>query len=285
MALVTLDYLMKKAMKGNYAIGAFNFFTYENLIGIGLAAQRKNSPVIAMASVGAMKIMGEKGTVGACYGVARDYDVDMVLHLDHATDYDLIRRCVDNGFTSVMIDASSKVYQENVDITAQVVEYAAKYGVSVEAELGHVGGQEDHIKVDEREALFTVPEDAKRFIKDTGVDALAIAVGTVHGFYKSEPKLDFPRIARIHELVPTIPLVLHGGTGVSDDDFKKAIQLGVRKINVGTELKVHGVFDVSKQAYASDSGSDPRSVSVKVIEACAKIVESRIDVIGSVGKL
>ncbi len=284
MALVTLDYVMKRAMKGGYAVGAFNFFTLENLLGIGLAASRKNSPVIAMASVGAMKVMGEKTTVGACRGMAEDYGAEVVLHLDHATDYDMICRCVDNGFTSVMIDASSKSYQENVDVTARVVEYASRYGVSVEAELGHVGGKEDHIDVDEREALFTVPEDAVRFVRDTGIDALAVAVGTVHGFYKSEPKLDFDRIAKINQLIPDMPLVLHGGTGVPDDDFRRAIPLGVRKINVGTELKVHGVFDVSRKAYMEEKGSDPRKVSTQVIEACARIVEEKIDVMGSAGK-
>ena len=284
MALVTLKHVLNRACKEGYAVGAFNFFTLENLIGLAKGAKAKNSPVIAMASVGAMKIMGEKTVVGACQGVADDFGIDMVLHLDHATDYDVIRRCVDNGFTSVMIDASSKSYQENVDITARVVEYASRYGVSVEAELGHVGGKEDDISVDEREALFTVPEDAVRFVKDTGIDALAVAVGTVHGFYKSEPKLDFPRIARIHELLPSMPLVLHGGTGVPDDDFRKAIQLGMRKINVGTELKVHGVFDVSREAYDTEPSHDPRKVATKVIDACAKIVEEKIDVMGCAGK-
>lgn len=284
MSLVTLDYVLKRANKGGYAVGAFNFFTMENLIGIIKAAKVKNSPVIAMASVGAMKVMGEKAVVGLCRGVADDFGAQVVLHLDHATDFDTICRCVDNGFTSVMIDASSKSYQENVDVTARVVEYAAKYGVSVEAELGHVAGKEDNITVDEREALFTVPEDAVRFVSDTGIDALAVAVGTVHGFYKSEPKLDFPRIAKIHELLPNMPLVLHGGTGVSDDDFRRAITLGVQKINVGTELKVHGVFDVSKLAYNTDQSSDPRKVSTKVIDACQKIVEDKIDVMGSANR-
>lgn len=284
MSLVTLDYVMKQARNGSYAVGAFNFFTLENLQGIALGAARKNSPVIAMASTGAMKVMGEKLTVKACQGVADDYGVQMVLHLDHCTDFDTIRRCVDNGFTSVMIDASKLGYQENVDITCRVVEYASKYGVSVEAELGHVGGKEDDIVVSEREALFTVPEDALRFAKETGVHALAVAVGTVHGFYKSEPKLDFPRIERIHGLIPDVPLVLHGGTGVPDADFIHSIKLGVRKINVGTELKVHGVFDTARKAYDEEAGSDPRKVSSKVIEACARIVEDKIAVFGSEGK-
>lgn len=284
MKLVTLDYVLKKAVRGGYAIGAFNFFTLENLIGIASAAAKTDSPVIAMASTGAMKVMGERTVVGMCRGVAEDYGAEMVLHLDHATDYDMIRRCIDNGFTSVMIDASMKSYEENVDVTARVVEYASRYGVSVEAELGHVGGKEDDISVDEREALFTVPADAERFVKATGIDALAVAVGTVHGFYKSEPKLDFDRIQKIHDLIPDMPLVLHGGTGVPDDDFRKGIQRGIRKINVGTELKVHGVFDVSREKYSTETSGDPRKVSTAVIAACAQIVENKIAVMGSEGK-
>ena len=171
-----------------------------------------------------------------------------------------------------------------MEITSRVVEYASKYGVSVEAELGHVGGKEDDIVVSERDALFTVPEDAVRFVKNTGVDALAVAVGTVHGFYKSEPKLDFPRIEKISELTGGVPLVLHGGTGVPDNDFRKAIELGIRKINVGTELKVNGVFRVSKDGYNEDKDEDPRSVSKKVIARCAAIVEEKITVMGSVNK-
>ncbi len=284
MPLVSMKYEMLKAEKGNYAVPAFNFFTLENLIGIAQGALNKKSPVIAMASVGAMKVMGEHMTVRICEGVAEDFGINMVLHLDHCTDYDMIRRAVDNGFTSVMIDASSQSYEENVDITARVVEYAAKYGVTVEAELGHVGGQEDDIIVDEMSALFTEPEQAVRFVNDTKVDCLAVAVGTVHGFYKSTPKLDFPRIEKIHKLIPHIPLVLHGGTGVPDDDFKKAIIGGVRKINIGTELKVHGVFDVSKKGYAESEKNDPRVVSKLVIAECASIVEKKIDVMGSANK-
>ena len=155
MGLVTLDYVLAKARRGKYAVGGFNFFSLENLQGIAEGAARQNSPVIAMASTGAMKLIGEKTTVAIARSIAEEYGIQMVLHLDHCTDMELLMRCVDNGFTSVMIDASSKPYQENVDITAEAVEYARKYGCSVEAELGHVGGQEDEITVDERTAMFT----------------------------------------------------------------------------------------------------------------------------------
>lgn len=284
MALVTLKYALERAKEGNYAVGAFNFFNLENLKGIIEAASLTKSPVIAMASVGAMKIMGEKLVVAATRAISEEYGTEVVLHLDHATDYDMICRCIDNGFTSVMIDASQKSFEENVQITRKVVDYARKYGVSVEAELGHVGGVEDHIKVDERSALFTVPNEAKIFVEETGIDALAVAVGTVHGFYKSEPKIDFDRIAAIRELTD-LPLVLHGGTGVSDADLRRAIEAGITKINVGTELKVHGLFDVMKAGSNASTDSEPRTISKMMIAACSQIVQNKIKVFGSEGKL
>ena len=141
MGLVTMKYEMMKAIKGGYAVPAFNFFSYYNLLGIAKAAAEKKSPVIAMATMGGMRVMGEKATVKMVEGIASDFGIDMILHMDHCTDYDMIRRCIDNGFTSVMIDSSKKEYNENVDDTCRVVEYAAKYGVTVESELGHVGGK------------------------------------------------------------------------------------------------------------------------------------------------
>ena len=284
MGLVTLEYVLSKARRGKYAVGGFNFFSLENLQGIAEGAARQNSPVIAMASTGAMKLIGEKTTVAIARSVAEEYGIQMVLHLDHCTDMELLKRCVDNGFTSVMIDASSKAYQENVDITAEAVEYAKKYGCSVEAELGLVGGQEDEITVDERTAMFTRPEEAQKFVRDTGIDALAVAVGTVHGFYKSEPKLDFPRISAINALIPDMPLVLHGGTGVPEPDFVESISRGVCKINISTELKSIGVYETARLAYLEDNGMDPRKVSKKVIKACADIVAHKLEVFGSVNK-
>ncbi len=285
MGLVTMKYEMFKAMKEGYAVPAFNFFSFDNLVGIAKGAAEKKSPVIAMATTSGIKVMGEKAVVKMAEGIAADYGINMILHLDHCTDIELLKRCVDNGFTSVMIDSSKKEFADNMDDTRRVVEYAAKYGVSVEAELGHVGGKEDDIVVDDMSVMFTQPEKAVEFVNATGIDALAVAVGTVHGFYKAEPKLDFERIAKIHELLPNTPLVLHGGTGVPYDDFRKAIARGVRKINVGTELKVHGVFDTSVAGYNDPaSKSDPRAVSKLVIAKVASIVEEIIDVMGSENK-
>lgn len=286
MSLITLRSVLMQAEKGGYAVGSFNFFGLENVQGIIAAAAAKNSPVIAQASPGCVRHMGEKGIVGMVKGISDDYGVEAVLHLDHAKDYDTIRRCIDNGFTSVMIDASSQSLQENIDITAKVVEYASKAGCSVEAELGHIGGNEEEISVDERAALFTDPLMAKKFVEETGgIDALAIAVGTVHGFYKLPPKLDFERIEKIHNLIPGTPLVLHGGTGVPEDDFRRAISLGVRKINIGTELWICGYGNTMKK-YAEEMplDGDPRKVMAKVREECQKITEHKMDVFGSSGK-
>lgn len=285
MGLVTMKYEMIKALKGGYAVPAFNFFSFENLVGIAKAAAEKKSPVIAMATTSGIKVMGEKSVVKMAEGVAADYGVDLVLHLDHCTDIELLKRCVDNGFTSVMIDSSKKEFEENMEDTRKVVEYASRYGVTVESELGHVGGKEDDIVVDDMSVMFTQPEKAFEFVNETGIDALAVAVGTVHGFYKAKPKLDFQRISDINKLLPNTPLVLHGGTGVPYDDFREAIKRGVRKINVGTELKVHGVFDVARDGYNSpDSKEDPRQVSKLVIAKVASICSEIIDVMGSEGK-
>ena len=283
MSLVTLKYLMRKSLREGYAVGAFNFFGLENLQGIMLGAANKKAPVIAMISSGALTHFGEKTVVGTAKSMAEEYGVPVALHLDHATDHATICRCIDYGFSSVMIDASSKEFAENIDITARVVEYAARTGCSVEAELGHVGGREDDITVDERTALFTKPEDVVKFVASTGIDALAIAVGTVHGFYKSKPKLDFDRIAAIRAVSP-IPLVLHGGTGIPDEDFRKAISLGINKINVGTELKVHGFLDVMKKGCLEVTDDDPRKVTVQIRKTCATLVEAKIEVFGSAGK-
>ena len=283
MSLVTLKYLMRGSIAGGYAVGAFNFWGLENLQGIVLGAFNKKAPVIVMSSPAAVKHFGEKTVVGAVRGIAEEYGVPVALHLDHATDYDMTCRCIDNGYSSVMIDASSKGFNENVDITARVVEYAARTGCSVEAELGHVGGKEDDISVDEMSALFTRPEDVVKFVSSTGIDALAVALGTVHGFYKSTPKLDFDRIAAIRSRSP-IPLVLHGGTGVPDEDFRKAIKLGINKINVGTELKVHGFFDVMKKGCMEATHSDPGKITAEVRKVCASLVEAKIEVFGSAGK-
>lgn len=284
MSLVTMRSLLLQAGKSHYAVGAFNFFGLENLQGILQGARDKKSPVIVQVSPGAARHIGPQATVGMAAGYAEEMGIPVALHLDHATDYNFIRKCVDAGFSSVMIDASKLPFEENIAATTRVVEYASRKGVSVEAELGRLVGAEEEIAVDIREACFTNPDDVSVFVDKTGIDALAIAVGTAHGFYKQEPKLDFDRIAAIRRKTG-VALVLHGGTGVPDVDFKKAIQAGITKINVGTELWLLGYgATMKREAALLEENGDPRKVMVKVREACAEIVGRKIDVFGSSGK-
>lgn len=237
-----------------------------------------------MASMGAVKYMGMETMVGMIKGLASSVDIPVCLHFDHATDIEMIKEAIRAGFTSVMIDSSAKDYETNIAETKAIVKFAQLYGCSVESELGKVGGKEEHIEVDDASVTFTDPADVPRFVEETGIDALAIAFGTVHGFYKREPKLDFERLDKISKIVD-IPLVLHGGTGVPTEDFKKCIQMGMGKINVGTELKdvyTKSLRDALTNKYPDEI--DPRKFLGEVKKACAKAVEDKIDIFGCANK-
>ena len=283
MPLVTLKEILKGTRENGYAVGAFNFNSYEDAQGIINGAVARKAPVIVMASMGAVKYIGLKTTAYMVKGMAESVDIPVCLHLDHATDHEMIKACIRAGFTSVMIDASMKSYEENIAESSAIVEYAAKFGCSVEAELGKVGGKEDNIVVDEREAAFTNPADVPRFVKDTGLDALAIAIGTVHGFYKSEPKLDFDRLEKI-ATITDVPLVLHGGTGIPVEDFKKAVKLGMSKINVGTELKATYASALREVLAAKPNEIDPRKFMGAIKDKCSEVVQGKIDIFGCANK-
>ncbi|MCI8946417.1 MAG: class II fructose-1,6-bisphosphate aldolase [Lachnospiraceae bacterium] len=284
MALVTLKEILANTRKDHYAVGGFNFNGYEDAQGIIQGAVSKNSPVIMMASMGAIKYIGLRQTAGMVKGMAESVDIPVCLHLDHATDYDLIREAIKCGFTSVMVDASAKDYETNIAESRAIVEFAKEYGCSVEAELGKVGGKEEHIVVEDASATFTDPDDVPRYVEETGIDALAVAIGTVHGFYKSEPKLDFERLEKILKITDC-PLVLHGGSGVPVEDFKKCVQMGMSKINVGTELKAAYAATIREMAAKNpESEFDPRKYVGPVKDVCAKIVAGKIDIFGSAGK-
>ncbi len=283
MGLVTLKEILAGTREERYAVGAFNFNGYEDAQGIIEGALAKNSPVIMMASMGAVQYIGLKQTVGMIKGMAESVNIPVCLHLDHATDYDLIIEAIKEGFTSVMIDASAKDYETNIAESKAIVEFARAYNCSVEAELGKVGGKEDNIVVDDASAAFTNPDDVVRFVEETGIDALAIAIGTVHGFYKSEPKLDFERLEKIAALTDC-PLVLHGGSGVPVEDFKKCIELGMSKINVGTELKATATNTIRTQVGEIPNEVDQRKILGPIKEACAEVVKEKIDIFGSANK-
>lgn len=233
----TLKEVLKEANDLNMAVGAFNTHNLEMLPAIIKAAVKEKTPVIVQTSCGTANYIGHKNLVSICKSMADEYGAEVVLHLDHAKDYDEIRKAIDAGYSSVMFDGSSLPLKENILGTKRVVAYAKKYGVSVEAELGTVGGTEDGIAVEQDEVRYTDPADAVEFVKQTGIDALAVAIGTNHGQYKSKTNINFERLKEIKDVVD-IPLVIHGGTGVKEEDVKKVIDLGIRKFNVGTELLV-----------------------------------------------
>lgn len=233
----TLKEVLKEANDLNMAVGAFNTHNLEMLPVIIKAAVKEKTPVIVQTSCGTANYIGHKNLVSICKSMADEYGAEVVLHLDHAKDYDEIRKAIDAGYSSVMFDGSSLPLKENILGTKRVVAYAKKYGVSVEAELGTVGGTEDGIAVAQDEVRYTDPADAVEFVKQTGIDALAVAIGTNHGQYKSKTNINFERLKEIKDVVD-IPLVIHGGTGVKEEDVKKVIDLGIRKFNVGTELLV-----------------------------------------------
>lgn len=233
----TLKEVLRTANELNMAIGAFNTHNLEMLPAIIGAAEKQASPVIIQTSIGTANFVGHQNLVSVCKNLAEQFGIDVVLHLDHAKDHAEIRKAIDLGYGSVMFDGSSLPFKENILQTKKVVEYAKEHGVSVEAELGTVGGTEDGIVVAQSEVRYTEPEQAVEFIKQTGIDALAVAIGTNHGQYKSKTNISFEQLEKIHAAVD-IPLVIHGGTGVKDEDIKKVINHGIRKFNVGTELLV-----------------------------------------------
>ena len=281
MPLVTLKEILAKTRKDGYAVGGFNFNGYEDAQGMVNGAAEKRSPIILMASVGACKYIGMKQCVGMIRGMAESVDIPVCLHLDHATDVEYTKTAIKEGFSSVMIDASALDYESNIKISREVVEFAKNYRCSVEAELGKVGGIEENVVVDDISATFTDPAGVPRFVEETGIDALAIAFGSVHGFYKSEPRLDFDRLGKILGLTDC-PLVLHGGTGISEEDFRKCIRMGLGKINVGTEFK-KAFSDTLRRMCAElpESQIDPRKYMKAVKDVCAEIVKEKIDIFGS----
>ena len=283
MSLVTLREVLKNTRENRYAVGAFNFNGYEDVQGMIHGAAEKNAPIIVMASATLVKYFGMRLLVNMVKAMAESVKTPVCLHLDHTTDHETIFDAIKYGFTSVMIDASSKDYATNIKETKTIVDFAKNYCCSVEAELGKLGGREDDIVGDEDSAL-TDPRDVDQFVKETGIDALAIAIGTAHGFYKKEPKLDFERLADIASLTDC-PLVLHGGTGVSEADFRKCIALGISKINVGTELKViysGTIRDTLKTL--PETEIDPRKIVGPVKSACAEFIKKKIDIFGCADK-
>lgn len=281
--LVTGKELLEHADKNGYAVGAFNVNNMEIIQAIIEAAEETQSPVILQASQGGLKYAGVEYISALGKIAAHNASVPVAIHLDHGTDFGQVMQCIRNGFTSVMIDGSHFSLEENIAVTKKVIEVARAVGVSVEAELGKIGGVEDDIVVDHKDALYTDPEEAVRFIKETDVDSLAIAIGTAHGKYKGEPKLDFERLKEIRSKIDK-PIVLHGSSGVSYDDLRKAIELGVSKINIDTDVRLAFTKGVTDAIHNNPEEYDPRKLMGPAREEMKKSIKEKMEVFGSVGK-
>ncbi|MDR0433731.1 MAG: class II fructose-1,6-bisphosphate aldolase [Gracilibacteraceae bacterium] len=283
MSLAPMKELLLAAQKGRYAVGAFNCNNMEIVQAIIAAAEAENSPVIIQASQGAIKYAGIAYISALTKVAAESSKVPVALHLDHGTSFEQCVSCLRNGFTSVMIDGSKHALEDNIALTKKVIEAARPLGVTVEAELGKIGGTEDDIKVEDRDALFTDPDEAAYFTKQTEVDALAVAIGTAHGQYKGIPKLDFERLKKIVAKVST-PLVLHGSSGVPSEAIQEAIAIGVAKVNIDTNIREAFVDACRKVLNADAKEIDPRKVLGPAREAATAIIREKIRVFGSNGK-
>jgi len=283
MGLVSMAQMLRDAQKGHYAVGAFNCNNMEIVQAIIQAAESEKAPVIIQASQGAIKYAGIEYIAALTCLAAEKAGVPVALHLDHGTSFGQVMSCVRNRFTSVMIDGSKLPLEENIALTKKVIEAVRPLGLTVEAELGKIGGTEDDITVSEREALFTDPDEAKYFVEQTQVDALAIAIGTAHGQYKGVPKLDFERLQEIRNRVD-VPLVLHGSSGVPDEAIQKAISLGVCKVNIDTNIREAFVAAARKVMEENPKEIDPRKMLGPAREAATEIIREKIRIFGSSGK-
>ncbi|MCR4399380.1 MAG: class II fructose-1,6-bisphosphate aldolase [Syntrophomonadaceae bacterium] len=284
MPLVSVKQLLDEAERGGYAVGAFNANNMEIVQAIIDAAVEERAPVIMQASQGAIKYAGLPFITGMVRIAAERADVPVALHLDHGTSFEQVIQCICSGFTSVMYDGSQLPLEDNIAVTCKVLEVARTVGVSVEAELGKIGGTEDDISVDAREALFTDPDEAAYFVRRTGVDSLAVAIGTAHGQYKGEPRLDFDRLERIRQLVK-IPIVLHGSSGVPDEAITRAIALGVRKVNIDTNIREAFVGAMRTELAKNAREIDPRRILGPAREAATALIREKIRLFGSSGRV
>lgn len=306
MALVTTKEMFEKAYAGKYAIGAFNVNNMEIVQGIVDAAKATKSPLILQVSAGARKYAKPAYLKKLVEAAIIDSNLDIALHLDHGDSFEVCKQCIDDGFTSVMIDGSHLPYEENIALTQKVVEYAHARGVVVEAELGKLAGVEDEVNVSAADATYTDPAQAVDFVKRTGVDSLAIAIGTSHGAYKfkGEAKLDFARLQKITDLLPGFPLVLHGASsvipefvekcnkyggnipgaqGVPEDMLRLAATMGVCKINIDTDLRLAMTSAIREYLTENPSEFDPRKYLGVGRDAIQGMVAHKlVDVLGCV---
>lgn len=243
--LKSLDELFEK-YDGKRAIGSFNVHCLEMLPAMLEGAKEIEAPIIIQTSLGTAEYIGFDLLVSTIETLSERLDVDVCLHMDHCKDIEALKKAINVGYTSVMYDGSSLPLEENIKNTRIVVEYAHANNVSVEGEVGTIGGAEEGIVVSEEAAIYTNPEDAYKFVRETGVDAIAVAIGTIHGQYKSKAKINFELLEELSTNMNNVGIVLHGGTGVSDEDMRRCVAQGMKKVNVGTELNKSYIEEVNK---------------------------------------
>lgn len=280
MPLVSMNEFLPKAKAGKFAVGQFNMNNLEFAQAITDAAIEEKSPFIFGVSEGALKYMGMEYTVAIAKAAAQKSGLPIALHLDHGSSFEVAMACIRAGFSSVMFDGSHHSFEDNIRLTKEVVKAAHAMGVSVEGELGTIGGVEDDISVDEANAALAKPEEAIRFYEETGVDCLAIAVGTAHGMYKGEVKIHYDIIKAVVAKIP-VPVVLHGGSGVPDEMIREAVKAGVGKINVNTENQV-ACTGAIREVLAKDANVyDPRKYLTPARNAMKEVVKEKIRLFGS----
>ena len=308
MALVTTTEMFKKAYEGGYAVGAFNINNMEIIQAITEACEENNSPVILQVSAGARKYAKHEYLMALAQAAVKDTGIDLALHLDHGDGFDICKACVDGGFTSVMVDGSKYSFEENIAVTRKVVEYAHAHGVVVEGELGKLAGIEDDVKVSADDAMYTNPAEVEEFVEKTGVDSLAIAIGTSHGAYKfkGEPKLRFDILEEVSKRLPGFPIVLHGASsvipelveeinecggnldgakGVPEDLLRRAASMAVCKINIDSDIRLAFTAGIRRVMKADPTIFDPRGYLKVAREEVKKMVTHKIvNVLGSNGK-
>ncbi len=283
MPLVTTTEMFRKAYEGGYAIGAFNVNNMEIVQGITEAAQETNSPIILQVSAGARKYAKHTYLMKLVEAAVADTGLPIALHLDHGEDFEICKACIDGGFTSVMIDGSKHSFEDNIALTRQVVDYAHQHGVVVEGELGRLAGIEDDVNVSAEDSSYTDPNQVEEFVRATGVDSLAIAIGTSHGAFKfkpgTKPQLRFDILEEVSRRLPGFPIVLHGASsvtpkyvelinanggqlkdaiGVPEDQLRQAAKMAVCKINIDSDLRLAMTAGVRQQLMADPAGFDPR---------------------------
>ena len=308
MAIITTTEMFKKAYNGGYAVGAFNINNMEIIQAIAEACAEEKSPVILQVSAGARNYAKPAYLMHLAYAAVEDSGIDFALHLDHGADFDICKACIDNGFSSVMIDGSRFDFDQNVEVTKKVVEYAHAHGVVVEAEIGKLAGVEDDVKVSADDAMYTDPAEAERFVELTGCDSLAIAIGTSHGAYKfkGEPKLRYDILEKISQRLPGFPIVLHGASsvipelvdeinslggnlpgakGVPEDMLRKAASMAVCKINIDSDIRLAMTAGIRRVLVNQPDAFDPRAYLKVGRDEVKKMVKHKIEcVLGSQGK-